>query len=61
MPSIEEVMKTELVTVRPDTPLRDAVRLLIEHHISGLPVTLDDGTLVGVLSEKDVLKLVNSR
>ncbi len=49
-------MTTEIVTVQPKTPLRDAVRLLIERDITGLPVVDGAGTIQGVLSEKDLLQ-----
>lgn len=57
MASIRSVMKTKLITVLPTDPVRRALELLIEHSISGLPVVEEDGTIVGVLSEKDVLKV----
>lgn len=50
-------MKSDLITVEPKTPVRDAIGLLIEHGISGLPVVDDQKRIVGVLSEKDVLKV----
>ncbi len=37
--------------------MREALELLIEHEISGLPVVDPDGRIVGVLTEKDLLKL----
>ncbi|MEB3167473.1 MAG: CBS domain-containing protein [Synechococcaceae cyanobacterium] len=52
---VAEVMTTPLISVRPDTPLQDAVKLLSEHHISGLPVLSADGALVGELSEQDLM------
>jgi CBS domain-containing protein len=57
MPTIREVMKTDLITIQPDAPVADALRLLIDHGISGLPVVDADGAIVGVLSEKDLLKV----
>lgn len=57
MSTIRSVMQTKLVTVRPGDSIRHAIELLIEHHISGLPVVEADGTIAGVLSEKDVLKV----
>lgn len=51
---IEDVMTRELITVAPATPLKEAARLFIEHHISGLPV-VDGDRLVGVLSESDIV------
>jgi len=57
MATIRSVMKTELLTVGPKDPVRKALELLIEHSITGLPVIREDRTIVGVLSEKDVLKI----
>ncbi len=50
-------MKSSVVSVRPDTPALEAIELLIQHRISGLPVVEADGTIVGVVTEKDVLPL----
>ena len=52
-----DIMNTNVVSVKKDTPIFEAVKLLVEHNISGLPVVEDDMTLVGVLSEKDVVDL----
>jgi len=48
-----EIMSTDLVTVGPDTPLEQAVRLMIEQGISCLPV-LTGGKLVGILTNTDL-------
>ena len=58
MNTVRSVMKTDLLTVTPETPIKEAVTLLIDHHISGLPVVDDQGMIVGVLSEKDVLRVL---
>ena len=52
-----DIMNTNVVSVKKDTPIFEAVKLLVENNISGLPVVEDDMTLVGVLSEKDVVDL----
>ena len=57
MTTIREVMTSEPITVRPDHSVRGALELLIEHGISGLPVVDGDGVAVGIVSEKDLLKL----
>ena len=46
-----DVMRTEIVTIRPDATLAEAVGLLLDNRISGLPVTDETGVLVGVISE----------
>jgi CBS domain-containing protein len=49
-------MTTEVISVRPSTSLTEAVELLIEHGITGLPVVDDEGNIAGVLSEKDLMR-----
>lgn len=48
-------MSTPVVEVRPETPLKEVVRLFAEHRISGVPVTDGAGTVLGVVSEADLL------
>ena len=52
---VKELMTTDVLTVRTGTQLKDAARLLAEHRISGLPVVDDQGRVLGVLSEGDIL------
>ena len=52
---IRSVMSTHVVTVSPETTLKDAAARLVRYGISGLPVVDDKGGLVGVLSEADIL------
>jgi len=52
---VAEVMSTPLITVRGDTPLQEAVQLMSQHHISGLPVVDELGELVGELTEQDLM------
>ena len=53
-------MSRELVTLTPDMPLQDAITRLLEHQYSGAPVLDASGTLVGLLSNKDCLKVAFS-
>jgi len=52
----KDVMTTNVATVRPDTALSDAIGLMLDRHISGLPVVDGEGRLVGVLTEGDLLR-----
>ena len=50
-----QVMNKGLVTVKPDTPLSEAVGMLADYCLSGLPVVDEEMHLVGMLTEKDVM------
>jgi CBS domain-containing protein len=53
----KDIMTKDVITVKTDTPIINVLKLIAEHNISGLPVVEDDMTLVGIVSEKDVLSL----
>lgn len=53
----KEIMTTDVVSVKRETPIYEAMELLIKNEITGMPVVDDDMTLVGVISEKDCLRL----
>ena len=52
-----DIMSTNVISVKKDVPIFEAVELLVENNISGLPIVEDDMTLAGILSEKDVVDL----
>lgn len=52
---VDELMVRDVVTVTTNTPLKEVAALLMRHRISGVPVCNDDGDVVGVVSEKDIL------
>ncbi len=53
---VHDIMSTKVVTVSPSTSVRDIAALMVEKHVSGLPVLNDNGTLVGMVSEGDLLR-----
>ena len=53
--AVAEVMTTPVVTVTPQTSVRDVIRLLLNEAISGMPVVEADGSIVGIVTEKDLL------
>ena len=55
---IKSFMTTDVVTVKPDVPIYEALHLLSEREISGMPVVDDNNQVVGILSEKDVLRIL---
>lgn len=52
---VREVMTTPVVSVTPETTIRDAAALLSRHGITAMPVLDQRGELIGVVSEADVL------
>lgn len=54
----EEIMSKNVITVTEDTPIREAMEIMLKERISGVPVTDNNGGLTGVLSEKDVVNLI---
>jgi hypothetical protein len=55
----QDVMSREIVMVSPQATVVDAIRTLLEHGVSGVPV-VDNGRLVGVLSEYQLLEVIYS-
>ncbi len=53
--TVGEVMSSPVLTVTAETPLQDAVTLLSDHHVSGLPVVDGKGALIGELTEQDLM------
>jgi acetoin utilization protein AcuB len=53
--TVRDVMTWAVLTARPETPLRDAARLMHARKVGALPV-VSGGRVVGILSEGDVLK-----
>ena len=52
---VKQIMSSAVVTTRPETPLKEVAASLAEHHISGVPVVDERGTILGVVSEADIL------
>ena len=50
----ESGMIVEPVTLRPSALVSDALALMAQYHISGVPITDDDGKLVGILTNRDL-------
>ena len=55
---VSDVMHTQVVTISPDEPLLEAARQMIDKRIGGLPVLDDNGKMVGILTETDLLRVL---
>ncbi|MDP1921285.1 MAG: CBS domain-containing protein [Myxococcales bacterium] len=60
LPVVRDFMDTVVPTVRPDMPILEAVDFLLNNHVTGAPVVNADGTLLGMLTEKDCLRLLST-
>ncbi len=56
----KDIMTKEVVTVKADTTIEELARLLMKEQISGVPVVADNGKLLGVVTENDLISK-NSR
>lgn len=54
----KDIMTKNVISVKKDTPILEALQILAKNDITGIPVVREDMILVGVLSEKDALRLV---
>jgi CBS-domain-containing membrane protein len=52
----KDIMTKDVITVRPDATVEDLARLLMEHHISGVPVVDDAKKIVGIVTENDLIR-----
>ena len=59
--SVQQYMATNLVTFTPDTPIMEAVQVLVEKRISGAPVLNDKKEVVGMIDDKDCLRVMIDR
>ena len=51
-----QIMTKDVITVTPQTTIEEAAKIMLEIHVSGLPVMDDAGRLVGIVSESDFLR-----
>ncbi len=58
LPKISEFMDQVVPTIGPDMQIMKAVDYLLRHRVTGVPVVDSDGSLLGIITETDLLKLV---
>ncbi len=58
---IHAVMTSPAIAVRPETPIADAAKIMLDNHISGLPVVNANGDVVGIVSEGDFVRRAELR
>ena len=58
IPTVDDYMSVDIVSFEPSTDIHDAIATLVENEISGAPVTDAEQRLLGMLTEKDCLRVV---
>lgn len=56
----KDIMTKEVICVRKDTPIDEAIQIMVNNSITGVPVVEEDMALVGILSEQNVLRLFHT-
>lgn len=56
----KDIMTRDVITVKTDTPIYEAMEFVAKYNISGIPVVNDDMSLLGILSEKDMINLLHT-
>ena len=60
MQQAKDIMNKKVICIKGETSIIDAIRVMSKHNITGIPVAEDDMTLVGIISEQDVLRLFHT-
>jgi CBS domain-containing protein len=55
---VGKIMSRDVITIRANDSIIDAAKLMLDHKISGLPVVDNKGTLIGMITESDIFRMV---
>lgn len=55
MTKVADIMTRDVITVTPETPIRDLAQIISEKHINGVPVVDEEGEVLGVVCESDLI------
>ncbi|MFO7951394.1 MAG: CBS domain-containing protein [Bacillota bacterium] len=56
METAKEIMSSPTVSVKEEQTLKEAIKLLADYKISGLPVVDDSGKIIGIISDTDIIR-----
>ena len=56
MLNASDIMTTDVITVKKETPLSELAEILTKNHINGVPVIDDEGLLIGIICESDLIR-----
>ena len=57
--TVKDYMASNVITLSPEMGVSEAIKLFLSHRISGAPVVNNAGEILGLLSEKDCLKVIH--
>ena len=57
--TVKDYMASNVITLSPEMGVSEAIKLFLSHRISGAPVVNNTGEILGLLSEKDCLKVIH--
>jgi CBS domain-containing protein len=60
MLTAKDIMNKKVICIKKETLIIEAIRVMSKHNITGIPVAEDDMTLIGIISEQDVLRLFHT-
>jgi CBS domain-containing protein len=55
MLKVKDIMSTKVITLNPETDITEAAKLLLENRINGAPVVDEEGRLLGILCQSDLI------
>jgi CBS domain-containing protein len=60
MRTAQDIMTTEVITISPEADITEAVKILLDKGVNGLPVVDNNGHLVGILCQSDLVRMQKS-
>ena len=60
MRTAQDIMTTEVITIGPEADITEAVKILLDKGVNGLPVVDKNGHLVGILCQSDLVRMQKS-
>ncbi len=60
MRTAQDIMTTEVITINPEADITEAVKILLDKGVNGLPVVDESGQLVGILCQSDLVRMQKS-
>ncbi len=55
MLKVKDIMTKDVITISPEVNIATAVEILLSHHINGIPVVDDNGKLLGIICQSDLV------